>query len=430
MTTATRKSLTPAWTQLRFHAKQNKLWRSTANYVAVAAGRGSGKTELARRRIIRYLPIKKDWPYPIYAYCLPTYKQARRVAWRPLLNLIPKEWIKGEPNQTEMRVDTIFGSTLYVVGMDKPQRIEGDQWDGIVVDESCDQKPGSFGLSILPALSHRNGWCWRIGVPKRVGVGASEFKLFFFEDAEESFTWPSEDILTHEQLKWAKANLDTRDYNEQYMASWESNSGLVFHAFDQILNVNDQICYNPHDVLIVGSDFNVDPMCWVIGQYRKDKKRLEIFDEIFIRNTNTRETLDTLYKKYGQHKEGFDFFGDAAGRARSTKASESDYIQIRNDKRFLSARVHYPRKNPRVANRFSVTNSAFCNAEGTRRLYVHPRCTHLIRDLTSRAYKPGSNEPDDYGDLGHISDAIGYACWKIFPLHVIRKSVPAVISRF
>ena len=89
MATATRKLLTPAWTQLRFHEKQNKLWRSAANYVAVAAGRGSGKTELARRRIIRYLPIKKDWPYPIYAYCLPTYKQARRVAWRPLLNLIP-----------------------------------------------------------------------------------------------------------------------------------------------------------------------------------------------------------------------------------------------------------------------------------------------------------------------------------------------------
>lgn len=425
----TKNLLSPAWFPLFYHEKQAKLWRTKSRFVAVAAGRGSGKTELARRRIIRYLPIKKEWYNPIYAYCLPTYKQARRVAWRPLKDLIPKDWIV-QTNETEMRVDTIFGSSLYVVGMDKPQRIEGSQWDGIVLDEACDQKPGSFDLSILPALSHRAGWCFRIGVPKRTGVGASEFKIYFFEGAEESYTWPSEDILTEEQLKYARQTLDPRDYNEQYRASWESNSGLIFFAFDQVLNVNDQITYDPNEVLIIGSDFNVDPMCWVIGQYRKDKKRLEIFDEIFIRNTNTRETLDALYKKYGQHKAGFDFFGDAAGRARSTKASESDYIQIRNDKRFLSARVHYPRKNPRIANRFSVTNSAFCNAEGNRRLYVHPRCTHLIRDLTSRAYKPGSNEPDDYGDIGHISDAIGYACWKIFPLHVIRKSVPAVISRF
>src|SRR3972149_4289987 len=185
--------LPEAWRSLRYHEKQSALWRSRHRFIGVAAGRGSGKTEIARRKIVVSLAIKKLWPDPMYFYALPTYKQARRVAWRKILGLMPKDWIV-EKNETDMMIRTKFGSMLFVVGMDKPQRIEGDQWDGCIIDESSDQKPGSFALSILPALSHRKGWCWRIGVPKRVGIGASEFRKFCFEDADEYYTWSSEDI--------------------------------------------------------------------------------------------------------------------------------------------------------------------------------------------------------------------------------------------
>ena len=153
--------LTPAWTQLRYHEQQAQLWRDPARFIAVRAGRGSGKTELARRRIVRMLPIEKPWSDPIYFYALPTFAQARRVAWRPIKKLIPPEWIKGNPSESELRIDTVFGATLYVIGMDKPQRYEGVQWDGGIIDESSDQRPDAFKLSFLPALAHRNGWCWR-----------------------------------------------------------------------------------------------------------------------------------------------------------------------------------------------------------------------------------------------------------------------------
>jgi hypothetical protein len=49
---------------------------------------------------------------------------------------------------------------------------------------------------------------------------------------------------------------------------------------------------------------------------------------------------------------------------------------------------------------------------------VHKRCKNLIRDLLLRAYKEGTTEPDDYGDVGHITDALGYVIYTIFPLHV------------
>lgn len=368
----------------------------------------------------------------MYFYALPTYKHARRVAWRPILDLFPPDWLKGQPHEGEMRIDTVFGSTLYVVGLDKPQRIEGDQWDGGIIDESCDQKPGHFSRSILPALSHRNGWCWRIGVPKRSGVGSHEFHDFFTAGGKpgegnehESYTWPSSDILTPEQLRWAQQNLDTKDYNEQYNASWETASGLVFHAFHNRVNVRE-VQYDPEMPLIIGSDFNVDPMAWVICQQNPAHTDLKVLDELWIRNTNTQETLTRLHERYGFHKAGFDFFGDATSRARNTRATESDYVQIRNDRRFNMARVHYPKHNPSRANRFASCNALFCNALGERRCFVHPKCKNLIKDLETRAYKEGTNEVDDYGDVGHITDALGYIIYKLYPLMIQVDRAPEV----
>lgn len=426
-------NLPAAWFSLRHHEIQSKLWHSRARFIGVAAGRGSGKTLIARRKIVRVTADRKPWR-PMYFYALPTYKQARRVAWRPILDLVPKGWIKSI-NITDQMIEMQNGTLLFVVGMDKPQRIEGDQWDGCILDESSDQKPGSFDLSVLPALSHKNGWCWRIGVPKRVGVGASEFKRFCLEQADEFYTWPSEDILTEDQLKFARENLDAKDYNEQYRAAWETIGGAVFHAWSN-LNESTEVAYDERLPLIVSCDFNVDPMCWIIGQAvqvvvnKRLVKRLHVFDEMFVRNTNTRECLDILHKKYGEHKAGFNFYGDATAQSRNTRASETDYMQIRNDRRFTNARIYYPIKNPKIANRFATCNAAFKNAEGLRRVLVHPKhCSHLIRDLESRNYKPGTNEPDDYGDVGHITDALGYVVYQLFPMRVeVGISAPVHVS--
>lgn len=434
--------LTPAWTPLRFHAKQNALWRTKAKFCAVVAGRGSGKTEIARRRIIRYLAVKKPWPDPMYLYALPTYNQASRVAWKPLLNLIPPSWIK-RVNSSAYTIETVFGSTLYVMGMDKPQRAEGVQWDGIVLDESSDQRPKTFDLSLLPAMSHRDPWCWRIGVPKRFGVGAEEFREFFeqckkrAEEGDpnwEAYWWPSSDVVSPHIISIAKTHLDERDFREQYEASWETAAGAIFYAFDEIFNVRDDLAVNKDAPLIIGADFNVDPMCWIIAQQRlvvqdgRAEKHLWVLDEVFRRNTNTEDTLNYLAQRYGEHPSGFEFYGDASSRARKTAASSSDYSQIKDHPKFRNkSRTYFPNQNPLLVNRFAACNAMFKNAEGVRRCFIHPRCKNLIKDLKSRSYKPGSREPDDHGDIGHMSDALGYPIHRLFPVrHMPAGPAPSV----
>ena len=101
---------------------------------------------------------------------------------------------------------------------------------------------------------------------------------------------------------------------------------------------------------------------------------------------------------------------------------------IRNDERFKGRKIYYPKSNPNIADRFAATNAIFRNAQGESRCIINPRCKHLIDDLESRQYKEGSREPDDYGDVGHMTDAVGYVIHRRFPIRANILTAPAVVT--
>jgi len=416
------------WAQLKSHPIQNKLWASPSRFTAVVAGRASGKTELSLRRLVRYLPVRQPWPDPRYFFGAPTHDQARRIAWDRLKSLIPPGWISsiGESSGV-IKTNLPSGARLHVVGLDVPSRIEGTLWDGCVLDESCELRPKVFDVSVYPTLATRKGWCWRIGVPKRHGIGAVEFRQFFdqcakgaYEDGE-AFTWPSSDIVSAHEIEHAREHLDVVDYREQFEAQFETVGGRIFHAFDPEWNVRP--CpYDPTKPLILGCDFNVDPMSWILGHAYED--RFEVIDEVFKRDTNTMETLNFVYGRYATHQGGFAFFGDATGKARKTSAAASDYLQIMNHEGFKKAgrTLHFPDSNPTHADAFASVNAMFCNAAGDRRLFIDPNCERVSRDMQLRAFKPGTREPSDKSgsrtDIGHLSDGLCYVIHRLFPIRM------------
>jgi len=438
MTYRRRLSLTTsAWTVLRYHEIQHSMYHADLNVIrfpVAVAGRGSGKTELWRRRIVKELAVKKPWHDPIYFYCLPTFEQARRVGWEKIKDLVPPSWIDGRPNESRLLIRTIFGSKLYVVGMDKPHRIEGDQVDGIVLDECSDQKPEAYTKTILPMLQERVGWCARIGVPKRSGIGATAFKEAFDEGnlpndvGIKSYNWSSFSVRSKEELAAYLAQMTEKDAEEQLGGIWVDQEGQVFYAYSDTHNVSDQCVYNPREKIGVGSDFNVSPMSWVIFHYSNGIMR--VFDEISKKDTNTQATLDELYLRYPAHKAGWVFFGDATGQSRHASADSTDYAQISNDLRFTNSECRYPSKNPSLLSRFATCNAMFKNAHGVRRVFIHPKCKKLRSDLQSRIYKPGTRElPNESGtDIGHMSDALGYAIHKIAPIALTIQSQPVAAT--
>ena len=211
----------------------NSIYCSILTNNFVAEGIVTHNTTLSKRKLVLQLPVKKPWGDPKYFYAAPTYMQAKRVAWFEFMRLIPKWWIAPRGiSVSELSIQTIWGSSLHLIGLDKPQRAEGSQYDAGVIDECADVDHVTVDRAIMPAMTWRGGWIWKIGVPKRFGVGAQLFKAQFKEAlaameierkggelaSTAAFTWSSEGVVPPEALKYFKAHMDPADYAEQFRA--------------------------------------------------------------------------------------------------------------------------------------------------------------------------------------------------------------------
>jgi hypothetical protein len=100
------------------------------------------------------------------------------------------------------------GSVLTLESGEKRERIEGVSITGAIIDESSDQLPGLFDLTVLPAMSQiDDSWCWRVGVPKSNGVGGQDFKK-----SCERYLMLSESDNKYAYIHWSYANMGWRDH--------------------------------------------------------------------------------------------------------------------------------------------------------------------------------------------------------------------------
>src|SRR5271156_2313573 len=93
---------TPRWGELRPHGEQLRLWQDQTRFKLVPSGRRSGKTELAKRRLVEHL-FRKTWhgaPGRYFA-AAPTHDQAKRIFWDDLKSLVPRMWT-GSISETDL----------------------------------------------------------------------------------------------------------------------------------------------------------------------------------------------------------------------------------------------------------------------------------------------------------------------------------------
>lgn len=384
----------------------------------VPSGRRSGKTELAKRKIVISLAEKKEHDDVRYFVSAPTRMQAKRIYWDDFKKLIPAKWIK-KTYETDLVIKTIFNSELWVLGLDRPERIEGSPWDGAVLDEYADMKPGLWQENVRPALSDRLGWCWLIGVPN----GLNHYKdiVDYARSGRDQdwgcYSWFSEDILPKEEMEAARRTLDPVTYRQEYQGSFESATGRVYYSFTKEKNIDSSITIKKELPIIVSCDFNVDPCVWVICQ--SDGFNVWVIDELVIRNTNTAEMCRSFLSIYNKHKKGVFVYGDSAGNNRST-TGKSDYLimnELGLNKQFIK------KKNPFVKDRVNAVNSMLENLSGQSRIYIHPKCNYLIKDLETVQWKSSSFEINKANpEKTHASDALGYFIEYEFPAGIAIKN--------
>lgn len=421
-------NLPSRWTPLRPHPVQQALWKDPVRFKVAPAGRRSGKTELAKRFLTASLTDIKPWPDPRYAAFAPTRDQAKRIYWSDLKRLVPEEW-KAKTSESDLMIQTRWGSELWVLGMDKPERIEGTPWDGVVLDEYANMKPHVWPAHVRPALSDRNGWAWMIGVPE----GRNHYyDLFTFacDPANpdwRGYTWFSSDILPPEEVEAARRELDPATFQQEYEAAFVAFQGRVYYPFNRAEHVRP-FPYDPKDDLWLCLDFNVSPGVAALLQDRDGITGA--VDEIYIpKHSNTEAVCREFVTRYGSHAGRVRLYGDATGGARGTaQTAGTDWDLVRTALRpVFSGRVsdRVPRSNPPERARINAVNSRLKTASGDVHLAVDPRCGFLIRDFEGvRVLEGTSGEIDKKSDpnLTHLTDAVGYALEVEYPVRGVGKA--------
>ena len=421
------------------------LSATTKRFVVVPAGRRSGKTERAKRKVAVSAMLANDasWDDPRFFAAAPTRDQAHSIYWKDLKAMFPPAFVRSI-SESRLSVTLENGAEAHVIGMDKPERVEGSPWDGCVLDEYANMKERTWGEHVRPALSDRKGWCWLIGVPE----GRNHYyRLYRYAMSGEDpdwagYSWPSVEVLDPKEVEAARRQLDELVFAQEYEASFVNFEGRAYYPFTEATHCAP-LKYDPRQPLVFTFDFNVAPGTAAVlqeqqlpHQYERNSMGVPLMDrpivgtgvigEVWIpRNSNTPAVCNRLVKDWGDHKGRIIAYGDATGGASGTakvQGSDWDLIKSTLAAHFGTSRVEYRVRpaNPPERSRVNAVNTRLRNGIKEVRLMVDPqRAPHVVQDFEGvRTLKGGSGELDKKADpnLTHLSDGIGYYVEREFPL--------------
>lgn len=195
----------------------------TERWGVMVAHRRAGKTVACINDLIRAAMLC-DKPDGRYAYCAPLYAQAKDVAWSYLKRFTAP--IPGaSAHESELRVDLPNGARVRLYGLDNYERLRGNYFDGLVVDEWGDAEPRAWAEVLRPALSDRKGWAVFLGTPK----GMNHFHKMWLE-AQEDPAWfklrlraSETNIVDPEELEDARRAMTPDQFDQEYETSFEAN---------------------------------------------------------------------------------------------------------------------------------------------------------------------------------------------------------------
>lgn len=411
-------SPTERWHALREHAEQVRLWNHPARFKTLPAGRRSGKTEISKRRLVSALidSVYADtrWTDHRFFAGAPTRDQAKRIWWEDLKALVPREFV-AKIEETNLFIRTAWGAELHVIGLDRPQRLEGVSWDGCVIDEFADTKPGAWQANIRPALADRLGWAWLIGVPDR----ESSNQVLYRELVERAksgvdpewafFHWPGSDILPAGEVEALRQQLDEDTFNQEILGQFILAGGLAFSAFSPA-NVTTDAVYDPALPLCWSLDFNINPMCSGLIQHAGGKVR--VIHEFVLADSDTNTACDAFleYCEANQiNPRGVHVYGDPSGNARDSTSGVSDWAIVRQRLNNIGPVMRVPRAHAPLKDTKNALQARIKNAAGQMNLIVHPSCKNLVKEFGSLLW------PSDLSD-GHNVAWLRYFCHTEYPI--------------
>jgi hypothetical protein len=399
-------------------------------FPVVPAGRRSGKTERAKRFVAKMAMKNANERYFIAA---PTHAQVKKMYWSDMKQLCLCSLQTKAPSETDLIIYLNNGTEIHLIGLDRPQRIEGVFWSGGVIDEIADIKADAWEANIRPALDTFNpsrptyrAWCWLIGVPD--GLNHYYDMAQYAETANDPdwqcFHWKSAEILPPDTIAAAKRQMSAKQYKQEYEASFEGATGRIYEDYSKDNHTDARI--EPHEQLLWMHDQNFTPLSSAVGVKRlrpqtEDERKarlpqieeLYLLDEIVLTSAVSKQSAMEFVEKFKDHQNKHVLiYGDPAGQAGEKHGHASDYTDIEG-----VLRAHgwkYTRKvkpaHPAIKDRQNAVRAKICTADGHRSLFVNPVTAKWCdKGLATVQLQEGSTfQEDQKNKYQHITTAIGY----------------------
>jgi hypothetical protein len=302
----------------------------------VVAGRRFGKTFLALVELCQaaWGAGKLVW------YVAPTYRQAKRVAWKALKQMTRPYWA-STPNETDLRIELVSGGTICLRGADNYDSLRGDGLDFLVLDEYASIAREAWAEVLRPALADRHGRALFIGTPRgfnhfyelvESAQARPDWKAFHFTTAEGG-------NVSREELESAAKEMDQRTYCQEFNATFENlGVGRAYYAFDRVSNVRN-LEYSGRFPLSWSLDFNMNPLCSVLAQVSNGG--VCVLEEMILPDSNTLTACEEFLRRTEKWHFGLpliiEVYGDSTANQRRTSASRTDWQIV---KEFFGRRDH------------------------------------------------------------------------------------------
>jgi hypothetical protein len=159
--------------------------------------------------------------------------------------------------------------------------------------------------------------------------------------------------------------------------------------------------------ILVGQDFNVNPMASVIAVRAVDE--CHVIDALEVPTSNTEQVADEIKRRYPNRR--IIVCPDPAGKQRHTNApvGQTDFTILER----AGFQVRAPSQAPAVVDRVNNAQAMYQQGE-RRRVRIHPRAKALITALSNLTYKEGTSIRDKGSGFDHVCDAIDYLLWSEF----------------
>ncbi len=254
--------------------------------------RRGGKTHLCGRALVDAATRK---PGGVYAYIAPYLKQAKRVAWRLLVEAaleIPDVVIlKGE-----LTIQFPNGAVIMLFGADNYESLLGMGLDGVVLDEIARMKTDVWGETVRPMLADRPGsWAIFISTPKGMNLFFDLHEYGLSKDKKYASwmtqIWDVNDTkqINKYELQDARATQTENQYRQEWLCDFQASAEDILITLDMANDAQARLVPREEwlhsapkilgvDIARFGDDSSVIQKRW--GQLAYPPKRFEKCDNM------------------------------------------------------------------------------------------------------------------------------------------------------